>query len=43
MVPERLQDPLKVPVLFEERAKVPMGVMNVPAEVSVTVTLQVEA
>ena len=39
----RTQEPLKVPVLFETSANVPVGVMNVPGEVSATVTLQVDA
>ena len=43
VVPDRTHEPLKVPVLFETKAKVPVGVMNVPSEVSVTVTLHVEA
>jgi hypothetical protein len=44
VVPERAQEPLNVPVvLLVVRANVPVGVMNVPGEVSATVTLHVEA
>jgi hypothetical protein len=42
VVPARAQDPPKLPVLLVARAKVPEGVMAVPGEVSVTVTLQVD-
>ena len=43
VVPARVHV-VKVPVTpVSDRATVPVGVMNVPAEVSVTVTLQVEA
>lgn len=42
MLPERMQLPLNEPELLEDRAKVPVGVITVPGEVSATVTLQVE-
>lgn len=43
VVPDSVHGPLKVPVLFEARPTVPAGVMKVPGELSVTVTLQVDA
>ena len=41
-VPDSTQLPLKTPpdVLFVARAKLPVGVIGVPGEVSVTVTVQ---
>jgi hypothetical protein len=42
-VPDSKQLPLRVPVLLWVRAKVAVGVIGAPGELSVTVTLQVEA
>lgn len=43
VVPDSAHGPLKVPVLLEARPTVPAGVMKVPGEVSVTVTVQLDA
>jgi hypothetical protein len=43
VVPDSVHAPLKVPVLLVARPTVPAGVMNVPGDVSVTVTLHVDA
>jgi hypothetical protein len=40
-VPDSVHAPLNVPVWLVARLTVPVGVMNVPGEVSVTVTLHV--
>lgn len=42
-VPDRTHMPLKVPVLLVVRVKLMAGVIGVPGEVSVTVTLHDEA
>ncbi len=39
VVPDRVHGPLKVPVLLVVRATVPVGVMKVPDDVSVTVAM----
>ncbi len=41
-VPDNAHRPLKLPVLLVTRAKLTAGVIGVPGEVSVTVTLQDE-
>lgn len=41
-VSDKLQEPLNEPVLLDDRAKDPVGVIGVPGEVSATVTVQVE-
>ncbi len=41
-VPERSQVPVNEPELFDDIATVPVGVIAVPGEVSVTVTVQVD-
>jgi hypothetical protein len=43
VVPDSVHAPPKVPVWLVARLTVPVGVMNVPGEVSVTVTLHVAA
>ena len=40
VVPDKVQTPLNVPVLFVFRTTVPTGAMNLPGELSVTVTVQ---
>jgi hypothetical protein len=42
LLPERMQSPLNEPELLDDRAKVPVGVMTVPREVSATVTSHVD-
>jgi hypothetical protein len=43
VVPDSVHAPLKVPVLLVARPTVPAGVMKAPGEMSVTVTVHVDA